>query len=468
MFQNGRDMEMDRGKLFVGGISWDTNEERLKDYFGTYGDVMEAVIMRDRTTGRARGFGFIVFADPTVAERVIKEKHVIDGRTVEAKKAVPRDDHNLTNRNSSSSTQGSPIPGRTKKIFVGGLASTVTETDFKNYFSQFGSITDVVVMYDHNTQRPRGFGFITYDSEDAVDRVLHKTFHELNAKMVEVKRAVPRELSPGPSRGSPLFGYNNYSFSRGSGFLSGYPQGYNLSSIGGYGAHAGISHFQGLNQGFGGRVMSPYLSGTQSRYNNTAIGYNNTNSSSRGEAFFNSASRNVWGNGGNNAVSNVGSGSYLGSGSGGGFGVLRNGNWGTSNNNGGTVGYRGGGENNNYSISLGGFGRNGGTGFGSMSAFSASGGGYEGSYGDFYRGGSVYGDQTWQTPSSELDNRGSFGYALGNLEDVADKESEDFGVGYGIPNRQSNRVHLNDEFILQLAELQHRNLLYSEDAGDEI
>ncbi|CAL5427134.1 unnamed protein product [Camellia sinensis] len=94
-------------------------------------------------------------------------------------------------------------PGRTRKIFVGRLASTVIEADFKKYFEQFGTITDVVVMYDHNTQRPRGFGFITYDSEDAVDKVLLKTFHELNGTMVEVKRVVPKELSPGSSR-TPL------------------------------------------------------------------------------------------------------------------------------------------------------------------------------------------------------------------------------------------------------------------------
>lgn len=75
-------MESDLGKLFIGGISWDTDEERLREYFGNYGEVVEAVIMRDRTTGRARGFGFVVFADPAVAERVILEKHVIDGRTV--------------------------------------------------------------------------------------------------------------------------------------------------------------------------------------------------------------------------------------------------------------------------------------------------------------------------------------------------------------------------------------------------
>lgn len=76
------EMESDLGKLFIGGISWDTDEERLKEYFRKYGEVVEALIMRDRATGRARGFGFVVFADPAVAERVIADKHMIDGRTV--------------------------------------------------------------------------------------------------------------------------------------------------------------------------------------------------------------------------------------------------------------------------------------------------------------------------------------------------------------------------------------------------
>ncbi|KAI8016955.1 Heterogeneous nuclear ribonucleoprotein 1 [Camellia lanceoleosa] len=190
-------MESDLCKLFIGGISWDTDENRLKEYFGSYGEVVEAVIMRDRATGRARGFGFIVFTDLAAAERVVMEKHMIDGRTVEAKKAVPRDDQHIINRNNSS-IQGSPV-----------------------------------VMYNHNTKRPRGFGFITYDSEEAVDRVLHKTFHELNSKMVEVKRAIPKELSPGPNR-SPLIGYS-YGFSRANSFVNSYAQGYNPSSSGGYG-----------------------------------------------------------------------------------------------------------------------------------------------------------------------------------------------------------------------------------------
>ncbi|KAI8010779.1 Heterogeneous nuclear ribonucleoprotein 1 [Camellia lanceoleosa] len=54
-------MEMEPGKLFIGGISWDTNEDRLREYFQTFGEVVEAVIMKDRNSMRACGFGFVVF-----------------------------------------------------------------------------------------------------------------------------------------------------------------------------------------------------------------------------------------------------------------------------------------------------------------------------------------------------------------------------------------------------------------------
>lgn len=75
-------MDSEQGKLFIGGISSYTTEERLKDYFSNFGDVLEVEIKKDRITGRLRGFGFIVFADPAVADRVLLEKHNIDGRMV--------------------------------------------------------------------------------------------------------------------------------------------------------------------------------------------------------------------------------------------------------------------------------------------------------------------------------------------------------------------------------------------------
>lgn len=82
---------------------------------------------------------------------------------------------------------------RRRKIFVGGLPSSTSEEEFRKYFEKFGTITDLVVMQNTVTRRPRGFGFITFDSEKSVEQVLEKSFHELNGKQVEVKRVVPKE-----------------------------------------------------------------------------------------------------------------------------------------------------------------------------------------------------------------------------------------------------------------------------------
>ncbi|CAI9772598.1 unnamed protein product [Fraxinus pennsylvanica] len=443
LLQNSKMMQSDLGKLFVGGISWDTTEERLKEYFGVYGDVLEAVIMKDRSTGRARGFGFVVFADPAVAERVIKDKHKIDGRMVEAKKAVPRDDQSTGSRNSSR-IQDSPGSGQTKKIFVGGLASTVTEGDFKKYFEQFGTITDVVVMYDHNTQRPRGFGFITYDSEDAVDKVLLKTFHELNGKMVEVKRAVPKELSPSPSR-SPLGGYT-YGVGRFNSFLNGYPQGYSPSTMGGYGVRMdsrfspiaggrsnfspftsdydlGLNYEPGLGPAYGGsenfnsslnygRSLNPYyVNSNSNRFDNSVRfdGGNEGNSS-----FFSSGTgtRNLWGNVGlNYGTNSAGSSNYVESGSGniGGGTFGNSGVWSThpfSPQGGqnvpsqtGNFGYGGG--DNTYGLAGRGYGRNISTSRAPTLSYAASNDNYDEAFADLYDSNLGYLDPTWNSANSD-------------------------------------------------------------------
>ncbi|KAL6520486.1 hypothetical protein OROHE_017074 [Orobanche hederae] len=469
-------MEMEPGKLFIGGISWDTSEERLREYFQTFGEIVEAVIMRDRTTGRARGFGFIVFADASVAEKVVRERHVIDGRTlVEAKKAVPRDDHQNFNRNSGS-IQGSPGPIRTKKIFVGGLASTVTETDFKKYFDQFGTITDVVVMYDHNTQRPRGFGFITFDSEEAVDKVLFKTFHELNGKMVEVKRAVPKELSPGPARSQSGGSYNNYGLNRVSSFLNAYTQGYSNSNSpmrmearfspvtagrNGYPPYSPSSYNMGLNldsgiglnygpsqdSGLGyARGVNSYYSGNTNRFGGGPVYDAGLGGSG---LLVNSVNRNLWGNNGslsynsNTSTSNAFVGSGAGNtGSRGSFGIIGE-IWGSTPFSG-----QGGGGGGSVASGNSGYGI-GGINFGGRAEYGRKNGDTTPSYGiaksirdeglgNFHGSGSFYGDHGWRSSSPELGGSASFAYGGGANGDVTPNNSVGYVGGYSV-NARTNR-----------------------------
>merc|ERR1739838_1034547 len=83
-------MSEDDRKMFLGGISWNTTEESLSDYFSSFGQLESVKVITDRETGRSKGFAFIVFYDQNDLESVLAQgTHTIDGRSVEPRRATP-------------------------------------------------------------------------------------------------------------------------------------------------------------------------------------------------------------------------------------------------------------------------------------------------------------------------------------------------------------------------------------------
>ncbi len=79
-------------KLFVGGLSWDTNDGGLRAAFERFGQVTEAKVITDRDTGRSRGFGFVSYTDASAARTAMEEMNgaELDGRNLRVNEAQDR------------------------------------------------------------------------------------------------------------------------------------------------------------------------------------------------------------------------------------------------------------------------------------------------------------------------------------------------------------------------------------------
>ncbi|KAK6530769.1 hypothetical protein TWF281_007606 [Arthrobotrys megalospora] len=79
-------------KLFVGGLSWGTDDTRLREKFEEFGPVEESIVVRDRDTGRSRGFGFVTFTSEEDANNAMgaMNDQEFDGRRIRVDKAPDR------------------------------------------------------------------------------------------------------------------------------------------------------------------------------------------------------------------------------------------------------------------------------------------------------------------------------------------------------------------------------------------
>ncbi|KAE8336144.1 hypothetical protein BDV24DRAFT_142499 [Aspergillus arachidicola] len=80
-------------KLFVGGLAWHTTDESLRSGFEQFGTVEEAIVVKDRDTGRSRGFGFVRFSSEADADKAVENMNNVefDGRSIRVDKASERE-----------------------------------------------------------------------------------------------------------------------------------------------------------------------------------------------------------------------------------------------------------------------------------------------------------------------------------------------------------------------------------------
>ncbi|EFO90359.1 CRE-HRP-1 protein [Caenorhabditis remanei] len=244
-------------KIFVGGLTSNTTDELMREFYSQFGEITDIIVMRDPTTKRSRGFGFVTFTAKTEVDAAMKQRpHVIDGKTVDPKRAVPRDDKNRSESNVS-----------TKRLYVSGVREDHNEDMLTDYFSKYGNVTKSEIILDKATQKPRGFGFVTFDDHDSVDQCVLQKSHMVNGHRCDVRKGLSkdemskaqmsrdRETRGGRSRDGPRGGYNGGGGGWGGPAPRGGPGGWGGPGGGGQGGYGGgISDYGGGwgQQGGGG------------------------------------------------------------------------------------------------------------------------------------------------------------------------------------------------------------------------
>jgi len=283
----------DGRKVFVTGLSWQTNEDTLGRAFSEFGEIKEILLVKDKITHRPRGFGFVTFYEIEAARSAVSASSSItlDGRTLVVKKALSKAEVEPPRRElGPPNGYGRP----TKKIFIGSLLPSIRESEVRHYFSQFGDVDVVEIPLDKETLGGRGFGFVTFHSETSVDFALTKE-HRLGGQVLAVKRAEPKrdfhnvrgpsssysyDSSPYPYYNShssydsyPSYGYGYSSSS--SGHSSGYSSGYSSGPSSSYDYDESSSYYSEPRGSYSrGSAPSRYSSGSGSY---SSYGYGDSN-----------------------------------------------------------------------------------------------------------------------------------------------------------------------------------------------
>ncbi|XP_030828497.1 heterogeneous nuclear ribonucleoprotein A3 homolog 1 isoform X2 [Strongylocentrotus purpuratus] len=228
-------------KMFLGGLSFDTTEESVNEYFKKFGELTDCCVVRHKDGDRKpRGFGFVTYATSACVDKVIDAKkdsaHVLDGREIDVKRALPKEEGG-----SKESTN---------KAFVGGLAPGTTAEDLKAYFTNYGVVTDVSIPPSTEGKK-RVFGFVTFEDSDTVDKLIIRQNFQMNGRNLEVKKAQNKDRM---ARGGFQGGRERRDFggSYGGGGGGGYGGGRGGGSRGGNRTGGGYRSGSGDQGGYGG------------------------------------------------------------------------------------------------------------------------------------------------------------------------------------------------------------------------
>lgn len=182
----------DGTKLYVGNIPFDITSEELARIFEESGVVEMVEVIYDKATERSRGFAFVTMSTVEEAEGAIQKFNgsEVGGRPLRVNfPEVPRGSRRIPSpRSYTSNFVDSP-----HKVYVGNIPFSTTSDTLRSAFERIGNVLDARVVFNRETGRSRGFGFVTFSSGADVDAAVSSMDGvDLEGRTIRVNVALPR------------------------------------------------------------------------------------------------------------------------------------------------------------------------------------------------------------------------------------------------------------------------------------
>ncbi|KAH9735148.1 RNA-binding protein CP29B [Citrus sinensis] len=169
-------------KLFVGNLPFSVDSAQLAGLFETAGNVEMVEVIYDKVTGRSRGFGFVTMSSVEEVEAAAQQfnGYELEGRPLRVNSGPPpprREE--FSPRGPRGGGAGAPSSGG-NRVYVGNLSWGVDDLALETLFREQGKVLEAKVVYDRESGRSRGFGFVTYSSaeEDLAGRAIRVSVAE--------------------------------------------------------------------------------------------------------------------------------------------------------------------------------------------------------------------------------------------------------------------------------------------------
>nr|XP_043632318.1 29 kDa ribonucleoprotein A, chloroplastic [Erigeron canadensis] len=170
-------------KVYVGNLPWNVDSAALAELFQRAGNVEMVEVVYDKVSGRSRGFGFVTMSSVKEVEAATRQfnGYELDGRQLRVNSGPPPSREESSFRGQRDGGRGSYGGGYgggggrssdTNKVYVGNLAWSVDNLALETLFQEQGNVMEARVVYDRDSGRSKGFGFVTYGSADEVNKAI--------------------------------------------------------------------------------------------------------------------------------------------------------------------------------------------------------------------------------------------------------------------------------------------------------